>query len=88
MIKKCENKSIVVTKCGRLLLQNASGTTSCDRFYYRVRQVLQSATVITKGGLALSVIRKKSFFSLHNEATLDTGVNINMKKITSFVSLV
>ena len=37
-----------ITKCDRLLLQNASGITKCDRIYYKVRQVLQSATVITK----------------------------------------
>ena len=37
-----------ITKCDRLLLQSASGTTKCDRLYYKVTQVLQSATVITK----------------------------------------
>ena len=31
-----------------MLLQSASGITKCDRIYYKVRQVLQSATVITK----------------------------------------
>ena len=28
------------TKCGRLLLQSASGITKRDRFYYKVRQIL------------------------------------------------
>ena len=41
-------QSNFITKCDRLLLQNASGITKCDRIYYKVRQVLQSATVITK----------------------------------------
>ena len=36
------------TNCDGLLLQSASGITKCDRLYYKVRQVLQSATVITK----------------------------------------
>ena len=37
-----------ITKCDRLLLQSVSGITKCDRLYYKVRQVLQSETVITK----------------------------------------
>ena len=37
-----------ITKCDRLLLQSASGITKCDRLYYKVRQVLQSVTVITE----------------------------------------
>ena len=37
-----------MTKCDRLLLKSASGITKCDRRYYKVRQVLQRATVITK----------------------------------------
>ena len=41
-------QSNFITKCDRLLLQNASGITKCNRIYYKVRQVLQSATVITK----------------------------------------
>ena len=41
-------QSNFITNCDRLLLQNASGITKCDRIYYKVRQVLQSATVITK----------------------------------------
>ena len=32
----------------RLLLQSASGIRRCDRLYYKVHQVLQSVTVITK----------------------------------------
>ena len=36
-----------ITKFDRLLLQSAAGITKCDRIYYKVRQVLQSATVIT-----------------------------------------
>ena len=41
-------QSNFITKCDRLLLQSASGITKCDRLYYKVRQVLQSVTVITK----------------------------------------
>ena len=37
-----------ITQCDRRLLQSASSNTKCDRLYYKVRQVLQSATVITK----------------------------------------
>ena len=37
-----------ITKCDRLLLQSAPGITKCDRLYYKVRQLLQSVTVITK----------------------------------------
>ena len=37
-----------ITKCERLLLQSAPGITKCDRLYYKVRQLLQSVTVITK----------------------------------------
>ena len=36
-----------ITKFDRLLLQSAAGITKCDRIYYKVCQVLQSATVIT-----------------------------------------
>ena len=42
-----------ITKCDRLLPQCASGITKCDKLllqsvtgYYKVRQVLQSATVL------------------------------------------
>ena len=41
-------QSNFITKCDRLLLQSASAITKCDRLYYKVRQVLQSVTVITK----------------------------------------
>ena len=37
-----------ITKCDRLLLQSAPGITKCDRLYYKVRQLLQTVTVITK----------------------------------------
>ena len=43
-----KQKSNFITKCDRLLLQSASGITKCDKVYYKVRQVLQSVTVITK----------------------------------------
>ena len=42
-----------ITKCGRLLLQNASGITKGDRIYYKVHQVLKSATVITTRDITL-----------------------------------
>ena len=41
-------QSNFITKCDRLLLQSASAITKCDRLYYKVRQVLQSVTVVTK----------------------------------------
>ena len=51
-ITKCDRlllqSASSITKCDRLLLQSVSGITKCDRLYYKVRQVLQSATVITK----------------------------------------
>ena len=37
-----------ITKCDRLLLQSGSGITKCDKLYYKVRQLLQSVTIITK----------------------------------------
>ena len=40
-----------ITKRGRLLLQSKSGITKCGRLYYKVRQVLQSVTAITKWDL-------------------------------------
>ena len=61
VITKCD--SFFITKCDGLLLQSATAfilqsatraITKCDRyykvwqFYYKVRQVLQSATIITK----------------------------------------
>ena len=42
-----------ITKCDRLSLQNASGITKCDTLYYKVPQVLQSMTVITKWDVTL-----------------------------------
>ena len=51
-IKKCERllfqSASCITKYDRLFLQSAPGITKCDRLYYKVRQVLQSVTVITK----------------------------------------
>ena len=51
-ITKCDRPLLqsasCITKCDRLLLQSASGITKCDRLYYKMRQVLQSVTVITK----------------------------------------
>ena len=41
-------QSNFITKCDRLSLQSASGITKCDSVYYKVRQVLQSVTVIKK----------------------------------------
>ena len=37
-----------ITKCDRLLLQSVSGIKKCGRLYCKVRQLLQSVTVITK----------------------------------------
>ena len=51
-ITKCDNmlleSTVGITECDRLLIQGASGTTNCGRFYYKVCQVLQNETVITK----------------------------------------
>ena len=51
-ITKCDSSlsqsASGITKCDRLLLQSASGIIKCDRLYCKVRQVLQSMTVITK----------------------------------------
>ena len=40
-----------ITMCDRLLLQSASGITKCDRLYYKVRQVLQTVTVIRRSSI-------------------------------------
>ena len=37
-----------ITKRDKLLLQSASGIAKCDKLYYKVRQVSQSVTVITR----------------------------------------
>ena len=37
-----------ITKFDRSLLESVSGITKCDRPYYKVRQILQNVTVITK----------------------------------------
>ena len=37
-----------ITKCDRLLLQSESGIAKCDKLYYKVRQLLQRVTAITK----------------------------------------
>ena len=44
----CKKQQKIIIKCERLLLQSASGITKCDRLYYKVRQAIQSVTVITK----------------------------------------
>ena len=46
-------QSNFITKSDRLLWQSASDITKCDRLYYKVRQVLQSETVITKWDVTL-----------------------------------
>ena len=46
-----KQKSDFIIKCDRLLLQSASGITKYDRLYYKVRQLLQSVTVITRWGV-------------------------------------
>ena len=51
-IKKCDKLLLQsasgITRCDRLSLQSVSGITKCDSLYYKVRQVLQSVTVIKK----------------------------------------
>ena len=65
-ITKCDRQLLQnvsgIIKCNRLLLQSASGISKCDRLYHKVRQVLQSVTVITKRDVTLS-----------NAAKLDSG---------------
>ena len=58
-----------ITKCDGLLLQSATSViTKCDRyykvwqFYYKVRQVLQSATVQGVGYILLSLVFLGSLF--------------------------
>ena len=51
-------QSSFITECDRLLLQSASGITKCDKLYYKVRQVLQSVTVITKWDVTTDIILK------------------------------
>ena len=41
-------RSNFITKCDRLSLQSAWGSTKCDRLYYKVPQVVLSVTVTTK----------------------------------------
>ena len=53
-ISNCKvQQSNFITKFDRFLLQSASGITKCDRLYYKVRQVLQSVTVITRWDVTL-----------------------------------
>ena len=59
-----------ITKCDRLLLQIASGITKCDRLYYKVRQVLQSATVITKWDVTEFGVPRSKLYPLTNRSTL------------------
>ena len=51
-ITKCDRSLLQsasgITKCDRLLLQSASGIQSVTGCYYKVRQILQSVTVLTK----------------------------------------
>ena len=43
-----QNATDVITKCNRLLLQNAIVIANWRRFYYKMRQLIQNATFITK----------------------------------------
>ena len=67
-------QSNFITKFDRLLLQNAPDITKCDRIYYKVRQVLQSATVITKWGVT-------PLHGMRNEGICKT-VNISMNSLS------
>ena len=53
VITKCDRSLLQtasgITKCDKLLLQIASGIAIYDQLYYKMRQVLQSVTVIIKG---------------------------------------
>ena len=73
-IKNCDRLLLQgasgITKRDRLLLQSASGITKCDRLYYKVRQVLQSATVITKWDVKLVVMQLQKIFLRVTETSL------------------
>ena len=76
-------QSNFITKCDRLLLQSVSGITKCDRLYYKVRQVLQNVTVITKWDVTLlwvhgKVLTKKKFLQ-----KLSSKIFMNGSKIPS-----
>ena len=45
------NFKLIITKCDKALLQSVTGITKWDRIYYKVWEVLQSVTVITKRNL-------------------------------------
>ena len=72
-ITKCDRlllkSSLDITKCERLLLQSPSGTANCGRFYYKVCQVLQNVTVVTKWVLffhyTLHVTSTSKYFSIN-----------------------
>ena len=46
-----------ITKCDRELLQSAY-ITMCNRLYYKMRQVLQSVTVILKRNVTKSIYQQ------------------------------
>ena len=61
IISHCKvRQSNFITKCHRMLWKSASGITKCDRRYYKVRQVLQSVTVITNWDVTSSTISSKN----------------------------
>ena len=48
-IQYCKvRQSNFIAKCDRLLLQSVSVIIKCDRLYYKIRQVLESTTDMTK----------------------------------------
>ena len=70
------------TKCDGLLLQSATGITKCDNFitkcdrYYKVRRLLQSATVHTFWCLVLYIYRTRP------RASRKGPLGIKVNKIT------
>ena len=51
-----------ITKCGRFLLQSAPGIAKCGTLYYKVLQVLQSVTVITKWDVTMCILELNKVF--------------------------
>ena len=70
-----------ITKCDRLLLQSASGTTKCDRLYYKVRQVLQSVTVITKWDVTESQEQHKKQINIDGKQILKNREVLNRLEV-------
>ena len=54
ILRITKSSNVVLLQNVSLLLKSASGTTKCDRLYYKMRQILQSVTVIIKCDITMS----------------------------------